>query len=79
MLCECGKVAQFTFMSNGYIYNEVAIQEVAHFFVASINMARVQCSTSSVCDGGGGKGGCSIRSQPSIKFSFLPTSDTSVA
>lgn len=66
-------------MSNGYNYNDVAIQEVAHFFVASINMARVQCSTSSVCDGGGGKGGCSIRSQPSIKFSFLPTSDTSVA
>lgn len=50
-----------------------------HFFVASMNMARVQCSTSSDCDGGGGKVGCSTISHPSMRHSFFPLSDNSVA
>lgn len=49
-----------------------------HFLLASMNMARVQCSISSDCDGGGGKVGCSTRSHPSTRDSFFPESDNSV-
>lgn len=41
-----------------------------------MNMARVQCSTSSHCEGGGGNFGCSTRSHPSKRNSFFPTSDS---
>lgn len=46
-----------------------------YFLVASINMALVQCSTSSDWDGGGGKVGCSIISQSSAtRLSDFPYS-----
>lgn len=50
-----------------------------YLFVASIIMALVQCSMSSVCDGGGGKGGRSTIAHPSARLSDFPVSAMSVA
>lgn len=52
---------------------------LVHFLVASRNIARVQCSISSVSEGGGGKVGCSTISHPSIMLSLFPVSEISFA
>ena len=51
-----------------YIY-EQTMNKAVHYLVASRNIARVQCSTSSESEGGGGRVRCSTKFHSSETFS----------